>query len=308
MRIGDRRRRARPRPARRLRRRRFRVERLAAGGAARQGAKELMAAYLDGKHLDYRWVACLRTGRRFEEASIVRCNVNFGDPHIEAYCIVLRDGQLYSDHQDPAIPCQRDNRAPPATIVDLLMRLENSFEVAAPLEQSWRAAQRRARASFRACPAPSWSRSSATNAWKAKLHVKLGPIALQFLADVVREQMDEAGRPGRARREGARGQGPGERRGDDRVDARRGGRRHAGRHRHRARAPRRRRPVRPRRRRRRRLAADRAVRRLHRPQARRPGASGVARARRRAPRRSAASGCCSARSGAPCSGDREGPA
>ena len=30
------------------------------------------------------------------------------------------------------------------------------------------------------------------NAWKAKLHVKLGPIALQFLADVVREEMDEA--------------------------------------------------------------------------------------------------------------------
>ena len=47
----------------------------------------------------------------------MRCNVNFGDPHIEAYCIVLRHGKLYSDHQDSAIPCQRDNRAPPATIV-----------------------------------------------------------------------------------------------------------------------------------------------------------------------------------------------
>ena len=30
------------------------------------------------------------------------------------------------------------------------------------------------------------------DAWKAKLHVKLGPIALQFLADVVREEVDEA--------------------------------------------------------------------------------------------------------------------
>ena len=47
----------------------------------------------------------------------MRCNVNFGDPHIEAYCIVLKNGKFYSDHQDPAIPCQRDNRAPPATIV-----------------------------------------------------------------------------------------------------------------------------------------------------------------------------------------------
>jgi hypothetical protein len=80
-------------------------------------AKQLMVEYLDSKHLDYRWVACLDTGRSFAGAPIVRCNVNFGDPHIEAYCIVLRWGKLYTDHQDPAIPCRRDNRAPPATIV-----------------------------------------------------------------------------------------------------------------------------------------------------------------------------------------------
>jgi len=80
-------------------------------------AKRLMVDYLDGKQLSYRWVACLHSGRSFEGVAIVRCNVNFGDPHIEAYCIVLRDGKLYSDHDDPAIPCQRDNRAPPATIV-----------------------------------------------------------------------------------------------------------------------------------------------------------------------------------------------
>jgi hypothetical protein len=80
-------------------------------------AKQLMIDYLDSKHLDWRWVACLYTGRSFVGAAIVRCNVNFGDPHIEAYCMVLRWSELYTDHQDPAIPCQRDNRAPPATIV-----------------------------------------------------------------------------------------------------------------------------------------------------------------------------------------------
>lgn len=80
-------------------------------------AKKLMVDYLDSKHLSYRWVACLRSGRAFKGAAIVRCNVNFGDPHIEAYCIVLRNGELYTDHQNPAIPCQRDNQAPPATIV-----------------------------------------------------------------------------------------------------------------------------------------------------------------------------------------------
>jgi hypothetical protein len=81
------------------------------------GAKKLMVSYLDDKHLSYRWVACLHSGRSFRGAAIVRCNVNFGDPHIEAYCIVLRDGNLYTDHQDTTIPCQQDNRAPPATIV-----------------------------------------------------------------------------------------------------------------------------------------------------------------------------------------------
>ncbi len=85
--------------------------------AALPQAKRLMIEYLDSKHLTYHWVACLHSGRTFGGAAIVRCNVNFGDPHIEAYCIVLRAGKLYTDHQDPKIPCQRDNRAPPATIV-----------------------------------------------------------------------------------------------------------------------------------------------------------------------------------------------
>ena len=80
-------------------------------------ARRLMTARLNAKHLDYRWVACVRVGRTYTDVPITRCNVNFGiDPHIEAYCIVLRDGKLYSDHDDPKVPCRRDNRAPPATI------------------------------------------------------------------------------------------------------------------------------------------------------------------------------------------------
>ena len=82
-----------------------------------QDAKKLMVRYLDARYLTYHWVACLRTGTSFRGVAIVRCNVDFGDPHIEAYCIVLKNGKLYSDHQNPAIPCRRDNKAPPATIV-----------------------------------------------------------------------------------------------------------------------------------------------------------------------------------------------
>ena len=71
-------------------------------------AKRLLAARLHAKQLDFRWVACIRNGRTYRGAGIVRCNVNFGDPHIEAYCSVLVGGRLVTDHDDPAIPCRRD--------------------------------------------------------------------------------------------------------------------------------------------------------------------------------------------------------
>ena len=71
-------------------------------------AKQLLTARLRTKQLDFRWVACVRNGRTFRGAEIVRCNVNFGDPHIEAYCSVLEDGRLVTDHENSAIPCKRD--------------------------------------------------------------------------------------------------------------------------------------------------------------------------------------------------------
>jgi hypothetical protein len=71
-------------------------------------AKRLLAARLRAKQLDFRWVACIRSGRSYRGARIVRCNVNFGDPHIEAYCSVLVSGRLVTDHDDGAIPCRRD--------------------------------------------------------------------------------------------------------------------------------------------------------------------------------------------------------
>jgi hypothetical protein len=65
-----------------------------------------------------RWVACIPSGMRFERAAVIRCNVNFGDPHIEAFCSVLRDGRLVTNGEDAAIPCGHDNagwRAPVRT-------------------------------------------------------------------------------------------------------------------------------------------------------------------------------------------------
>lgn len=56
------------------------------------------------------WVACVPNGRGFEGAAVIRCNVNYGDPHIEAICGVLRGGELVTDHDDAAIPCGPDLR------------------------------------------------------------------------------------------------------------------------------------------------------------------------------------------------------
>jgi hypothetical protein len=73
-------------------------------------AKRLLTEQLDAKQLDYTWVACVRVGRSYEHVPITRCNVDFGiDPHVEGYCVLLKNGQLTTNHQDPAIPCKHDD-------------------------------------------------------------------------------------------------------------------------------------------------------------------------------------------------------
>ena len=68
-----------------------------------------LIAQLDSEHLSYHAVACVRTGRSFQRVGVVRCNVDFGDPHIQAYCLVLRGGRLLTSEEDPAIPCGHDD-------------------------------------------------------------------------------------------------------------------------------------------------------------------------------------------------------
>jgi carbon monoxide dehydrogenase subunit G len=71
------------------------------------------------------------------------------------------------------------------------MRLENSFEVAASPEAAWRLLND-VPAVVPCMPGAELEETLGENAWKAKLHVKLGPIALQFTVDVTREEMDES--------------------------------------------------------------------------------------------------------------------
>ena len=71
------------------------------------------------------------------------------------------------------------------------MRLENSFDVTAPLDASWRLLTD-VPSVLPCIPGAELVEVVDERTWKAKLRVRLGPIALQFMTDVVREEMDEA--------------------------------------------------------------------------------------------------------------------
>src|SRR5712691_1172633 len=60
---------------------------------------------LEADQLRYRWVVCIRTGRVFRSQDVVRCNVNFGDPHIEAYCSIIDRVLRVTDHDTRSFTC-----------------------------------------------------------------------------------------------------------------------------------------------------------------------------------------------------------
>ncbi len=73
------------------------------------------------------------------------------------------------------------------------MELSNGFDVAATPERTWALLNDVPRV-VPCMPGAELARVVDDNRWEATLHVKLGPISLQFLADVVRDEVDEAAR------------------------------------------------------------------------------------------------------------------
>lgn len=73
------------------------------------------------------------------------------------------------------------------------MQLENSFEVPAPPATAWALLNDVPRI-VPCMPGTELTETVGENAWKATMHVKLGPIALQFLVDLTREEADESAR------------------------------------------------------------------------------------------------------------------
>jgi hypothetical protein len=73
------------------------------------------------------------------------------------------------------------------------MRLENSFVVAAPPGEVWMLLNDVPRV-VPCMPGAELTETIDENTWKGLVHVKLGPISLQFGTDVVRRSADEAAR------------------------------------------------------------------------------------------------------------------
>jgi hypothetical protein len=79
--------------------------------------RSALKARLQQQHLRVRHVYCIVNGRDYERHAIVRCNVDFGEPHITAYCSVLIGGRLVTQFDVKAIPCHRDNAGDTTIIV-----------------------------------------------------------------------------------------------------------------------------------------------------------------------------------------------
>jgi hypothetical protein len=73
-----------------------------------QAADKTLSQELRDQNLSVQDVACIKNGRAYRGHPVIRCNVNFGDPHIVAYCTVIVADRLLTSHQDPAIPCGPD--------------------------------------------------------------------------------------------------------------------------------------------------------------------------------------------------------
>ena len=60
---------------------------------------------LRSEYLTVRWVQCFRDRRTYRSVRVTRCKVNFGDPHIVQYCVVIIGGRVVTDHQRREIRC-----------------------------------------------------------------------------------------------------------------------------------------------------------------------------------------------------------
>jgi hypothetical protein len=70
-------------------------------------AERALSARLTAKSLSTHSITCVDGGVRRGSETVFRCNVNFGEPHIEGYCVIVRDGRAVTQFEDPSLHCRR---------------------------------------------------------------------------------------------------------------------------------------------------------------------------------------------------------
>ena len=67
--------------------------------------KAALVHRLEAAYLNVRWVNCFRDAATYRSVRVTRCKVNFGDPHVVQYCVILVGRRVVTDHERRAIRC-----------------------------------------------------------------------------------------------------------------------------------------------------------------------------------------------------------
>jgi hypothetical protein len=79
----------------------------ACGGSSTSSRIESkLQEHLTERNLSVKWVRCAAA-----RESVYRCNVNFGDPHVQIYCAAMIDGELRAAEWRQAVHGRQDRAA-----------------------------------------------------------------------------------------------------------------------------------------------------------------------------------------------------
>jgi hypothetical protein len=88
---------------------------IAASGAAGAATTRPVAAglrdWLHARALSPSWVVCSPSPVRLGGRTVFRCNVNFGDPHVQVYCAVVAGGRARAAEWRQAVRGRQDRAA-----------------------------------------------------------------------------------------------------------------------------------------------------------------------------------------------------
>jgi hypothetical protein len=81
------------------------------GGGSTPSVAESLRESLVARDLAVKSVVCVRRPERISGQPAYRCNVNFGDPHVQIYCAAIVDGELRAVEWKQAVRGALDREA-----------------------------------------------------------------------------------------------------------------------------------------------------------------------------------------------------